>query len=187
MGRMSKWVYIDTFHWDHIDPCMNTAVLPADDSRIGRYSHLELAAMRGRRGRKPPEFYQLFPELRKESSVPDASTTSEQLEQPESKRVPKGARKADALAERIRAAPAAVRQIILAMLDFAEASTGTAQAAPEAISVLTPMPQNIVIASASTAPVLQDPVYADPMAEVRGSHEEVGIENDLEPEVSLAV
>ena len=29
--------------------------------RVGRYTHAELAAMQGKRGRKPPEFYQLFP------------------------------------------------------------------------------------------------------------------------------
>ena len=35
----------------------------AGEPRIGRYLVSDLAAMRGRRGRKPPEFYTAFPDL----------------------------------------------------------------------------------------------------------------------------
>jgi hypothetical protein len=47
-----------------------TVVTVVEDGRprVGRYTHGELAAMQGKRGRKPPEFYQLFPKT-------DAPTT----------------------------------------------------------------------------------------------------------------
>ena len=37
------------------------AVVDDGAPRVGRYTHAQLAAMQGKRGRKPPEFYELFP------------------------------------------------------------------------------------------------------------------------------
>lgn len=139
--------------------------------------------MRGRRGRKPPEFYQLFPELRKDATALGSLIAAEPLVKPASKAV----RNADRLAERIRAAPVAVRQIMLAMLDYAEGSSGMSNVVPEEAPGSTPLEQEVVTTSVQEAPVQHDPVYADPELDVRGVHEGGFVENDIVPEVSLAV
>ena len=43
-----------------------------EGARIGRYTHAQLSAMQGKRGRKPPEFYELFPR----SDAPAAKPTA---------------------------------------------------------------------------------------------------------------
>ena len=162
---------------------MNANDLPADDQRIGRYSIAELTAMRGRRGRKPPEFYRLFPELSKPAIALGASIA----EEPRKKPMAQMNSKADRLAERIRAAPAAVRQIILALLDYTDGSSRTASDVPESFLGSVPSKVEVVAISVSQAPVHQDPVYADPELDVRGVHEDACAENDIEPEVSHSV
>jgi hypothetical protein len=42
---------------------------------IGRYTQAELQAMVGKRGRKPPEYYQLFPSTGSTSRTPGAKST----------------------------------------------------------------------------------------------------------------
>jgi hypothetical protein len=164
---------------------MNTTVLAAEEPRIGRYAPAELRAMQGRRGRKPPEFYQLFPEQRKEPVAVVASTEPKLVVKVASKQL----RKADLLAERIRAAPAAVRQIIVAMLDYAESAPGVS--IPEAAMVsdagvagaMASVPQVDVGVVVPEALAQVDPIYADPDAEISSTDLGEILDSDVEPEM----
>lgn len=63
-----------------------TAVVSDTAGRIGRFSHAELTAMQGKRGRKPPEFYQLFP--RADGVAPSASATVKKPRAPRARTLP---------------------------------------------------------------------------------------------------
>ena len=138
--------------------------LPADDLRIGRYSHAELNSMRGRRGRKPPEFYHLFPELKKAEAtqrVPAKQAPAEHAPDP------------DGLAHRLRLASPAVRRLVEALLALPElAATSTGQLPELAVRVpdaplATQRDEQVMVVGTGVDEViadlpLRDPVYADP-------------------------
>ena len=169
---------------------MITPDLPAEGLRIGRYSHAELSAMRGRRGRKPPEFYQLFPELKKAEATSRVPARQSPVEQSPVEQAPDP----DGLAQRLRLASPAVRRLVEALLalpELAAASSGKLAersvrvpvAALAADDVLTtdvspvadgPQAANVdahivAISTALEAEIgplpLRDPVYADPDSE----------------------
>ena len=63
-----------------------TPVPAALAASTGRYSHAQLQAMVGKRGRKPPEFYVAFP--RDENSVPAAKPSVKKTRAPRAKALP---------------------------------------------------------------------------------------------------
>ncbi len=124
----------------------------SSSERIGRYSRSDLAAMVGKRGRKPPEFYAAYPEQRREPVVPKA---------PKAERATKsGGRKAaalviddDTLAAQVRAASPAVRKLISDLLAVVGQETATVPASEAA-----------AVPEARTM-TISEPVYADPEIE----------------------
>ena len=52
------------------DSGTTTTPTAAGSERIGRFSRAQLEAMRGKRGRKPPEYFEVFPEARSSAKEP---------------------------------------------------------------------------------------------------------------------
>jgi hypothetical protein len=136
---------------------MTPATQPVDATssaeRIGRYLRSDLAAMVGKRGRKPPEFYEAYPEQRREPVEPKAPKAEK----------PRASRKAaiadiddDVLAAQVRAAAPAVRKLISDLLAV------VGQAAPSVSA--TPVTEAATVSEARTV-TISEPVYADPEIE----------------------
>lgn len=180
---------------------MNDPIAP---DRIGRFSRAELEAMRGKRGRKPPEYFEVFPDLKREpapriavsaaESVPVSSVAVACAE-------PRLAYEADPLAARLAYASPEARRLVGDLLDLlsvphrARTVAGAAQSIPFPVAAVAGGME--VPASASDAaaeeppaapilapvhadeapePVYREPVYADPEADaVQGIEDEVGI------------
>ena len=134
----------------------STADATSSSERIGRYSRSDLAAMVGKRGRKPPEFYEAYPEQRREPSEPKAP----KAERATKSGVPRADRKSvalgiddDALAVQVRAASPAVRKLISDLLAVVGQDAPTVPATAAA-----PVP-------AAQTGTISEPVYADPEIE----------------------
>ena len=131
----------------------------SSSERIGRYSRSDLAAMVGKRGRKPPEFYEAYPEQRREPAEPKAPKAERATKSGSSRAGRKAAALViddDALAAQVRAASPAVRKLISDLLAVVgqEASAVPATLASEAAAA--PEVRTVTIS---------EPVYADPEVE----------------------
>jgi len=71
-------------------PVAPNPVVPAPARTIGRYSHADLLKMVGKRGRKPPEFYQVYPrdESTASATKPSANAGSKKARAPRAKALP---------------------------------------------------------------------------------------------------
>ena len=160
MLAIHGWVCIDS-SMDTTDTSLSASVLAAGNAveTIGRYSRADLEAMHGKRGRKPPEYFTLFPERVRVAPTPrkikvaEASLNSD------------GGYDADPLAARLRAASPAVRRLVSDLLDVVAVSSHDVQAQANHQAETSPMP---VPADAEQLPqqiILSEPVYADPEME----------------------
>jgi len=144
---------------------------------IGRYRRAELEAMHGKRGRKPPEYFTVFPE--RVRAAPKAKLAETSLTA-DGKHV--DGYDADPLAARVRRASPEVRKLITDLLNVVGAVTlksdaisagevdRDASAVPyrieETNSVLaSPAVESPRMESAHLEACLSEPVYADPELE----------------------
>ena len=155
------WVCIDSF-MDTTDTSLPASVLTAGITAetIGRYSRAELEAMHGKRGRKPPEYFTLFPERVRVAPTPRPKKLAE------ASMSAAGSYDADPLSARLRQASPAVRRLVANLLDVVDSSLNQpAQSQVEDVA-----PTNARVETLSSEPVhlqavISDPVYADPEIE----------------------
>ena len=129
--------------------------------RIGRYSRADLEAMHGKRGRKPPEYFQLFPErIRAPAPVTQRRATRA------SSALAAELSDHDPLIAKLRAASPAVRQIVADLLALTLPGAATVMCAP-AEHAAAAEPQVAYTAEVTvTEPLARaEPVYADPELE----------------------
>ena len=112
MLAIHGWVCIDS-SMDTTDTSLSASVLAAGNAveTIGRYSRADLEAMHGKRGRKPPEYFTLFPERVR------AAPTPRKIKVAEASLNAVGGYEADPLAARLHAASPAVRRLVSDLLD----------------------------------------------------------------------
>ena len=162
---------------------MNDPIAP---DRIGRFSRAELEAMRGKRGRKPAEYFELFPDLKREPAARAAAPAEGST--PTSTVVcgePRIAYDADPLTARLALASPEIRQLVANLLDLlgvppsAKPMAGRASipiqlpASSAVGDAVVPVPASDAVveespvapASVHAEPVYADPVYADPEAD----------------------
>lgn len=121
---------------DDTTPTDSTTPAPVtSDERIGRFTRAELEALQGRRGRKPAEFYQLFPD----KAVPAKTAT----------RTPRSSR----VTPRVSSALLGDESI-----DDLLARAGSKGSKPAAYHILVAAAEHLLAADAVEAPI------ADPLA-----------------------
>ena len=147
---------------DTIDTSLPASVLTAENAieTIGRYSRAELEAMQGKRGRKPPEYFTLFPERVRVAPTPRPKKLAE------ASMSAAGSYDADPLSARLRQASPAVRRLVANLLDVVDASLShpaqsQGEDAAPIIARIESSPSEPVLLQA----VISDPVYADPEIE----------------------
>lgn len=64
------------------------APVSAEGASVGRYTHAQLQAMVGKRGRKPPEFYQAFPRSAEAASSPTSGSAGKKPRAARTKALP---------------------------------------------------------------------------------------------------
>ena len=146
---------------DTTETSLPASVLAAGNAveTIGRYSRADLEAMHGKRGRKPPEYFTLFPERIR------AAPTPRRIKVAEATLNSAGGYDADPLAARLRAASPAVRRLVSDLLDVVAVSSRDGEAPGNHQAESSPMS---ALADAEQIPqqvVLSEPVYADPEME----------------------
>lgn len=159
---------------------MNEPIAP---DRIGRFSRAELEAMRGKRGRKPAEYFELFPDLKREPAPRAAARVEESA--PVSTAAacaePRLAYETDPLVVRLALASPEVRQLIGNLLDLLDVPhRGVAMVDRPSMAIALPATcavgdAGIPIAASDAVvvveppvapePVYKEPVYADPEAD----------------------
>ena len=147
-------------------PAAAAAAAASAAETIGRYTRADLEAMHGKRGRKPPEYFTIFPERVRVAPTPRRSKLAE------APLSVAGGYDADPLVARLRLASPAVRRLVSDLLDVvagsaplqtnkptsqptsqqADAPAFTCEDSPAA----EPMPHEMI---------LSEPVYADPELE----------------------
>lgn len=164
MLAICEWVCIDSF-MDTTDTSLSAPHSAAGNAveTIGRYSRAYLEAMHGKRGRKPPEYFTLFPERVRTAPTPRRIKVAEAPELAE------GGYDVDPLAARLRLASPAVRRLVSDLLEVVATSSHHLQGQANHQAEISPMPAP---ADAEQIPqkilqqvVLNEPVYADPELE----------------------
>lgn len=133
--------------------------------RIGRYLRADLEAMHGKRGRKPPEYFQVFPERQRAEVTAKAPKAAKEPKTKSRAAEALTAYDADPLAVRLATASPEVRQLIANLLDLVTpaARARRTQIEEPLAEIGTAMADiSPVVVSESVAPVISDPVYADP-------------------------
>ncbi len=125
--------------------------------RIGRYSRADLDAMHGKRGRKPPEYFTLFPE-RIRPAAPAKVRLSRAVES-----APSVFSDNDPLIAQLRAASPAVRRLVADLLAVVAAEAPAVLAAEPAVTY----DASAVAQDEADTPEMHrpEPVYADPEAD----------------------
>lgn len=122
-------------------PAVEPVAAPVvDGDRIGRFSRADLEALRGRRGRKPAEYYVLFPE----TSAAKPAKAPRSADKPAARRAPQ---------PRISSAILGDHSI-----DALLAKAGTKGAKPPAYGILVAAAEHLVEAGAVAAPAIADPL-----------------------------
>lgn len=147
------------------DAVDQSAVDQSAVERIGRYARADLEAMHGKRGRKPPEYFQLFPER-----VRPAAPVRERPARVEAP-APIAFADHDPLLAQVRAASPAVRRLIADLLalvaEVPPAGASTVVAAEPVVSYDTSAAASSAVVSVdeSSAMARPEPIYADPEAD----------------------
>jgi hypothetical protein len=128
----------------------------SSSERIGRYRRSDLAAMVGKRGRKPPEFYEAYPEQRREPAEPKAERATKSGSSRAGRKATALVIDDDALAAQVRAASPAVRKLISDLL---------AVVGQEASAVPAILASETAAAPEVRTVTISEPVYADPEVE----------------------
>ena len=160
MLAIHGWVCSDS-SMDTTDTSLSASISAAGNAveTIGRYSRADLEAMHGKRGRKPPEYFTLFPERVR------AAPTPRRIKVAEAPLNAAGGYDADPLAARLRAANPAVRRLVSDLLDVVAVSNHSVvpQAHHQDESALASIENSEEQTHHQT--VLSEPVYADPELE----------------------
>lgn len=161
MLAIVDWVCIDS-SMDTTDTSLSASVLAAGNAveTIGRYSRADLEAMHGKRGRKPPEYFTLFPERVRVAVSPRPKKLAE------ASMSAAGSYDADPLSARLRQASPAVRRLVANLLDVVDASLNhPAQSQVEDVAPTTSRVESPSSEPVHLQAVISDPVYADPEIE----------------------
>ena len=147
---------------DTTDSFLSSSVLAAGNTieTIGRYSRADLEAMHGKRGRKPPEYFTLFPERVRVAPTPRPKKLAE------TSMSAAGSYVADPLSARLRQASPAVRRLVANLLDVVDASLNQpAQSQGEVVAPTISRVESSFSEPVLLQAVINDPVYADPEIE----------------------
>lgn len=145
---------------------MNDPIAP---DRIGRFSRAELEAMRGKRGRKPAEYFELYPDLKREPTPRAANQAGESTSASAvvACAEPRLAYEADPLAARLAQASPEARRLVSDLLDLLAMPQSRPVARPVAHAI--PCPVSSVVGDlaislpASDAAVEESPVAPAPV------------------------